>query len=159
MEQAGKTNPYIVLLLEQTLWPLQGFCNVFIYLRPRVASVRKLHPDISYSLALYISLFEYDSIERARIIHKYSTQRIMASSRALSSQKCSVERYSSQKLSIGKRSNLSSEHHNPHELEGNPIQDIAEGEIISHFDDNEQSQVNLVAIEDLGEAANNQVPA
>ena len=102
-----------MLLLEQTLWPLQGFCNVFIYLRPRVASVRKLHPDISYGLALYISLFEYDSIERARIIHKYSTQRIMASSRALSSQKCSVERYSSQKLSIGKRSNLSSEHHNP----------------------------------------------
>ena len=48
IEQAGGTNPFYTLFLENLSWPLQGFFNVFVFLRPRIQSLRKDNPDISY---------------------------------------------------------------------------------------------------------------
>ena len=146
VEQAGRTNPYVVLLLQQTLWPLQGFCNVLIYLRPRVASVRKIHPDISYSLALYVSLFDYDSIERTRRMRAHSSEWPNTSSRRLSSKKHSIEKRS---ISI--------------EIESEPSQEIAQGERQdvrkSLFEQQEQSWDDNGAFRNIKEAMEDELPA
>ena len=56
IEQAGGTNPFLTIFLENLLWPLQGFLNVFVFLRPKVQSLRK-DANVSYGQAVIWAAF------------------------------------------------------------------------------------------------------
>jgi hypothetical protein len=60
LELGGGTNPPYLLVIENFFWPLQGFANVFIFLRPRIQSIRKSSPEMFYFTAAYHSVFHYD---------------------------------------------------------------------------------------------------
>ena len=62
VEQLGGTNPFFLVFIENFCWPLQGFLNVFVYLRPSIQSIRKSDPDIPYYKAAYHAAFEDDRL-------------------------------------------------------------------------------------------------
>jgi hypothetical protein len=62
IELAGGTNPFYLILLQVFFWPLQGFANVFIFLRPRIKSIQKSRPEMFYFTAAYHSIFHYDDV-------------------------------------------------------------------------------------------------
>jgi hypothetical protein len=62
IEQCGGTAPFYVILIENFFWPLQGFANVFIFLRPRINSIQKGSPEMYYFTAAYHSVFHYDDV-------------------------------------------------------------------------------------------------
>jgi hypothetical protein len=64
IELAGGTNPFYLILLQVFFWPLQGFANVFIFLRPRIKSIQKSSPGMYYFTAAYHSVFHYDEVHR-----------------------------------------------------------------------------------------------
>jgi hypothetical protein len=64
VEQSGGTNPFYVILIENFFYPLQGFANVFIFLRPRITSIQKSRPEIYYFTAAYHSVFHYDEVRQ-----------------------------------------------------------------------------------------------
>jgi hypothetical protein len=64
VEQSGGTNPFYLILIENFLWPLQGFANVFIFLRPRIISIQKSSPEMYYFTAAYHSVFHYDEVRQ-----------------------------------------------------------------------------------------------
>ena len=68
VEQCGGTNPFAILLIEQLCWPLQGFCNVLIFLRPRISSIQKRYPQLSYMQVLYFATFAYDNETRRQLV-------------------------------------------------------------------------------------------
>jgi hypothetical protein len=59
-EQVGWTPPFWLLFLCSFFWPSQGFWNIFVFLRPRIATVRNRYPDVSYWVAVYWSIFYLD---------------------------------------------------------------------------------------------------
>jgi hypothetical protein len=52
--------PFALLFIHNIAWPLQGFFNVHIFLRPRINSLRRSHPEISYTRLVYYATFRYD---------------------------------------------------------------------------------------------------
>eukprot|EP00977_Amphora_coffeiformis_P021809 scaffold9945_cov182-Amphora_coffeaeformis.AAC.1 len=56
VEMFGGTNPGWLMILENTFWPLQGFANVFVFLRPQINILRKENPDLSYLRAAWKAL-------------------------------------------------------------------------------------------------------
>jgi hypothetical protein len=64
IEQSGGTAPFFVVCMENLTWPLQGFANVFIFLRPRIISIQKSSPKMRYFTAAYHSVFLYDEVHR-----------------------------------------------------------------------------------------------
>jgi hypothetical protein len=64
IELGGGTNPFYVILLHVFFWPLQGFANVFIFLRPRIQSIQKSSPETYYFTAAYHSVFHYDEVRQ-----------------------------------------------------------------------------------------------
>jgi hypothetical protein len=38
-ELGGGTTPFYLVLIKKFFWPLQGFVNVYIFLRPRIQSI------------------------------------------------------------------------------------------------------------------------
>jgi hypothetical protein len=64
IELGGGTTPFYLVLIENLFWPLQGFANVFIFLRPRIQSIRKSSPEMFYFIAVYHSIFHYDEVHR-----------------------------------------------------------------------------------------------
>ena len=54
-------NPYC---LQQFFWPLQGFFNVFIYLRPTMQYIRLQDTDISFFRAAYLAAFNEKEMGR-----------------------------------------------------------------------------------------------
>jgi hypothetical protein len=75
IELGGGTNPFYLLFIENFFWPLQGFANVFIFLRPRIQSVRKSSPEMFYFIAAYHSIFHYDEVLRRSSMPAYSSTR------------------------------------------------------------------------------------
>jgi hypothetical protein len=64
IELGGGTNPFYLILIENFFWPLQGFANVFIFLRPRIQSIQKSRPEMYYFIAAYYSVFHYDEVHQ-----------------------------------------------------------------------------------------------
>jgi hypothetical protein len=64
VEMFGGTNPFFLILLENFFWPLQGFANVFIFLRPRIKSIHERSPEMHYFTAAYHSVFHYDEVRQ-----------------------------------------------------------------------------------------------
>jgi hypothetical protein len=64
IELGGGTTPAYLVLIENFFWPLQGFANVFIFLRPRIKSIQRSSPEMFYFTAAYHSVFHYDEIRR-----------------------------------------------------------------------------------------------
>jgi hypothetical protein len=64
IELGGGTTPFALVLIENLFWPLQGFANVFVFLRPRIKSIRKSNPEMFYFTAAYHSVFHYDERHR-----------------------------------------------------------------------------------------------
>jgi hypothetical protein len=64
IEQSGGTSPFFVVFIQNLFWPLQGFVNVFIFLRPRINSIQKSSPKMRYFIAAYHSVFLYDEVRR-----------------------------------------------------------------------------------------------
>jgi hypothetical protein len=62
IELGGGTTPSFLILIENFFWPLQGFANVFIFLRPRIQSIQKSSPEMFYFTAAYHSVFHYDEV-------------------------------------------------------------------------------------------------
>ena len=60
IELGGGTNPFYLLFIENFFWPLQGFANVFIFLRPRIRARRKSSPEMFDCTAACHSAFHYD---------------------------------------------------------------------------------------------------
>jgi hypothetical protein len=52
--------PYGLLFMQNIAWPLQGFFNVQIFLRPRINSLRRRHSELSYARLVYYATFRYD---------------------------------------------------------------------------------------------------
>jgi hypothetical protein len=65
IELGGGTTPFALVLIENLFWPLQGFANVFVFLRPRIKSIRKSNPEMAYFTAAYHSVFHYDELHRS----------------------------------------------------------------------------------------------
>jgi hypothetical protein len=63
IELGGGTTPFYVVLIQNFFWPLQGFANVFIFLRPRIQSIQK-SSEMFYFTAAYHSVFHYDEVHR-----------------------------------------------------------------------------------------------
>jgi hypothetical protein len=40
--------PFFLMLLYYVVWPVQGFWNAFVFVRPRVKAYRHEHPEASY---------------------------------------------------------------------------------------------------------------
>jgi hypothetical protein len=68
LEVWGVRNPFWTLFMQNLLYPLQGFLNVFVFLRPRIATVRKHSPKLPYVKAAYLATFRYDEyrVQRGR---------------------------------------------------------------------------------------------
>jgi hypothetical protein len=64
IELGGGTNPFYLLFIENFFWPLQGFANVFIFLRPRIQAIQKSSPEMFFFTAAYHSVFHYDEVRR-----------------------------------------------------------------------------------------------
>jgi hypothetical protein len=64
IEELGGTCPFYLLLIENFFLSMQGFSNVFIFLRPRIKSIQKRSPEISYFTAAYHSVFHYDEVRQ-----------------------------------------------------------------------------------------------
>jgi hypothetical protein len=64
IELGGGTNPFFLLFIENFFWPLQGFANVFIFLRPRIHAIQKCSPEMYFFTAAYHSVFHYDEERR-----------------------------------------------------------------------------------------------
>jgi hypothetical protein len=64
IEMGGGTNPAYLVIIENFFWPLQGFANVFIFLRPRIQSIQKSSPEMFFFTAAYHSVFYYDEVYR-----------------------------------------------------------------------------------------------
>jgi hypothetical protein len=64
IEQSGGTSPFFVVFIQNLFWPMQGFVNVFIFLRPRIQSIQKSSPGMHYFIAAYHSVFLYDEVHR-----------------------------------------------------------------------------------------------
>jgi hypothetical protein len=64
IELGGGTTPFYLVLIQNLFWPLQGFANVFIFLRPRIQSIQKSSPEMFYFTAAYHSVFHYDEVHR-----------------------------------------------------------------------------------------------
>lgn len=60
LEMFGGTSPFYLVFLASFAWPLQGFFNLFVFLRPRIRSCRRQEPSLSYCKAAYLALFHYD---------------------------------------------------------------------------------------------------
>lgn len=58
----GVEQPFATVWLAQFFWPLQGFCNLFVFLRTRVATLRKRYPSFSYIQANWNALFHYEEL-------------------------------------------------------------------------------------------------
>ena len=54
--------PFVIQALNQFFWPLQGFFNVFIFLRPRILAIQKKQPEASYWKALSLALFRFEEV-------------------------------------------------------------------------------------------------
>jgi hypothetical protein len=52
--------PFALLFIQNMAWPLQGFFNVHIFLRPRINSLRRSHSELSYTRLVYYATFRYD---------------------------------------------------------------------------------------------------
>jgi hypothetical protein len=52
--------PFALLFIQNVAWPLQGFFNVHIFLRPRINSLRRRHSELSYARLVYYATFRYD---------------------------------------------------------------------------------------------------
>jgi hypothetical protein len=64
IEMFGGTCPWYLLFIENLLLPLQGFANVFIFLRPRIQSIQKSNPEMFYLTAAFHSVFHYDEVHQ-----------------------------------------------------------------------------------------------
>jgi hypothetical protein len=64
IEMGGGTAPSYLIIIENFFWPLQGFANVFVFLRPRIKAIQKKRPEIFYFTAAYHSVFRYDEAYR-----------------------------------------------------------------------------------------------
>jgi hypothetical protein len=64
VELGGGTSPFFLVLIENFFWPLQGFANVFVFLRPRIKAIRKYRPEMFFFTAAYHSVFRYDEVYR-----------------------------------------------------------------------------------------------
>jgi hypothetical protein len=84
IELGGGTSPFYLVLIENFFWPLQGFANVFIFLRPRIQSIRKSSPETFYFIAAYHSIFHYDEVHGRSSILAYSSTRPVEGSQSKS---------------------------------------------------------------------------
>jgi hypothetical protein len=64
VEESGGTSPSYLVIINNFSWPLQGFVNVIIFLRPRIKSIQKSSPEMYYITAAYHSAFLYDEVHR-----------------------------------------------------------------------------------------------
>jgi hypothetical protein len=64
IELGGGTTPSFLIIIQNFFWPLQGFANVFIFLRPRIQAIQKSSPEMHYFTAAYHSVFHYDEVHR-----------------------------------------------------------------------------------------------
>ena len=62
MDVFGVPCPFWLQLLNQLFWPIQGFLNVFIFLRPRIDMIQTKLPGTQYLSAVYLALFCFDNI-------------------------------------------------------------------------------------------------
>jgi hypothetical protein len=76
IELGGGTNPFYLLFIENFFWPLQGFANVFIFLRPRIQAIQKSSPEMYFFTAAYHSVFYYDEVRRRSSKTASSTARL-----------------------------------------------------------------------------------
>ena len=58
----GVGTPFVLQFINQCSWPLQGFLNVFIFLRPRIGRIRQQLPEVSYWRAAYLATFQFEEI-------------------------------------------------------------------------------------------------
>ena len=48
IQMQGKEIPFALLLLARFFFPLQGFCNIMVYMRPHIISLRRSNPEYSW---------------------------------------------------------------------------------------------------------------
>lgn len=63
LEVAGGINPFWTLLLQNILYPCQGFFNVFVFLRPRINTIRAKNQELSYMQLAFRATFRYDDFQ------------------------------------------------------------------------------------------------
>ena len=61
----GIPQPFWLLFLAQICWPVQGFANMFVYVRARVAILRRDYAPASYFHLIYWSIFYFDESKGA----------------------------------------------------------------------------------------------
>jgi hypothetical protein len=67
IDMVGVPQPFGLVLLGNFFWPLQGFFNAFIFLRPRIRRIRQNLPDVRYATVVHEVLFHYDEyVEKRR---------------------------------------------------------------------------------------------
>ena len=62
--------PSVLMILENISWPLQGFLNLFVFLRPRIQTLQKHEPALNFFVAAYVSLFDYDEANPTRSLER-----------------------------------------------------------------------------------------
>jgi hypothetical protein len=84
IEELGGTCPFYLLFIENLFLSLQGFSNVFIFLRPRIKSIQKSSPEMYYFTAAYHSVFHYDEVRQRTTESVFSASRPIEESRPTS---------------------------------------------------------------------------
>ena len=59
-DQAGFPSQFWLQFLANVFWPIQGFGNLCVFLKPRVAAMKRQFPTISTIYIIYCSLFYFD---------------------------------------------------------------------------------------------------
>ena len=62
LEVAGRRNPFWTILMQNLLFPLQGFFNVLVFLRPRLLAIQKNSLNMPSFKAVYAGNFHYEKI-------------------------------------------------------------------------------------------------
>ena len=66
--------PGPLLVLENVSWPLQGFLNLFVFIRPQVQATRKRTPTLTYWQAVHMVLLGNDQARRVALQQHVSAQ-------------------------------------------------------------------------------------
>jgi len=69
VEVAGGVNPFWTLFLQNTLYPFQGFFNIFVFVRPRIIALRKRDSTMSYVRAAVLATF-YNEDDTSRTTNR-----------------------------------------------------------------------------------------
>lgn len=70
LDQAGVRQPVWLPVIDMTLWSLQGFFNVFIFIRPRIRALRRRFPEMGRLEATYNAIARFDELMPQQRSHR-----------------------------------------------------------------------------------------